>query len=190
MGRMEIFKFVLDTLAVVGTWGAVVVALKLSRASAKKAAEDAEARAGLVAARNLGRLRSIYFGAKQISTVMEHGRGSFARANQFEIPLPVSWRNDLRGIDVDVLAQLLPLPNYCASRLGRAVGELVNIVGDMEATGAVWHTSNQDLRDAWLKTWGHRASETIVILRIAIDECEKAARVHAPNFTAEELGLG
>jgi hypothetical protein len=189
MNNWEKFKYGLDALAVVGTWGAVYVALRLSRAATKKTEQDAEARAGLVAARHLAHLQNLHSGARTLSAALIAYRESMATSPALRIPLPSSWLENLRAVDLDVLAQLLPLPNYCASRIGKAIGELIAIIGQMEAMQGTWRSQNAPLRAAWLDKWSARAGSTAVNLQIAIEECAKAAKTHAPDFSATELGL-
>ncbi|WP_418131524.1 hypothetical protein [Variovorax sp. 278MFTsu5.1] len=189
MNNWEKFKYGLDTLAVVGTWGAIVVALHLSRAATKKAAREAEARAGLVAARHLAHLQSLYSGMKTLGTATRTFREGMSTSPELPIPLSKSWLENTRSIDLDVLSQLLPLPNYCASRIGKAMGDLIAIVEEMKGQQEVWRGMNAPMRAAWLDKWSARADTTAVTLQIAIEECAKAAKTHAPDFTATELGL-
>ena len=189
MNNWEKLKYGLDTLAVIGTWGAVVVALVLSRSASRKSAREAEARAGLVAARHLAHLQNLYSGARTLGTALRVSRESMSNSPALHIPLPTSWLENMNDMDLEVLAQLLPLPNHCASRIGKAIGELVAIIGQMTAQQGVWRSQNQPLRAAWLDKWSARAETTAMNLQIAIEECAKAAKTHAPDFTAAELGL-
>jgi hypothetical protein len=160
MGKMDIFKYVLDTATALGTWGAVVVALKLSRTTAKKTAEDAEAKAGLVAAHHLDHVHNIWLFARKLAVLLPPNRDIWASRADFIFPVTDIEQASLKVMDLGVIAQLLPLPNHCASRLGRSIGELTAQVEYMEAMKEVWSS-----------------------------ELATAANTHAPRATNAEFGL-
>lgn len=189
MGKMEIYKYVLDTFTAVGTCGAVVVALWLSRGTAKRAAADAEARAGLVAAHHLDHVRTIAALAKKLSVMLPASRPSWSRESELRVPIAPQERESLRSMDLNVLAQLLPLPNHCASRLGRSIGELSTLLEHIDATSRFWNSVNEQFRGGWIDRWAAQASLTALNLETVLNECARAASTHAPSISAAELGL-
>ncbi|WP_398492630.1 hypothetical protein [Variovorax sp.] len=186
---METFKYVLDTLAVVGTWGAVVVALKLSRTAAKKAASDAEARAGLVAAHHLDHVRNIWLLARKLAALLPPNREMWSTRADLLSPIVDIERTSLTVMNLDVIAQLMPLPNHCASRLSRSIGELSTLVENIDAMHDVWPSMNPAFRASWIDRWAAQADLIALNLKTVIDECANAANTHAPSITAAELGL-
>ncbi|SFO51830.1 hypothetical protein SAMN05216567_10151 [Variovorax sp. OK605] len=189
MTKMEVFKYLLDTLTAAGTCGAVFVALWLSRGTAKKASADAEARAGLVAAHHLNHVRNIAALARKLAVLLPASRASWANQAELRVPIALLERESLQTMGLDVLAQLLPLADHCASRLGRSIGELSTLLESIDSMSSLWCAANAELRSAWIERWADQAQLTALNLEIVLDECAQAASTHAPSITAAELGL-
>lgn len=183
---------VIAAVSAVGTCAAVVVALWLAGKQTRKTDAEALARANLYAARCAVRLRSTYEGLKNSSCATYFFNETFlsrqAKLSEKHDDFRAFKVSDFFQPDMDTLAAMIPLPNQCAHRIGRAF----DILGALEKEireaplGQLLHKDLNAVENR-LAEWTGSVMTAIDLLQVALEVCEEACDVGAPVPTLDEL---
>ena len=177
----------LDVLTVVGTVGAVIVALWAALLGRHVQKEQAKDRAGLYAAYIAAKLE------RYVEALHTASTGVFFDDEVNHTPNFIRFKRELADattdISLDMLAHLIPVDGRAAHRLARglALTEEVQRTVAMEAaredeTGTGYQVSNKRTLEL-----GGQLSEAVDLIRVALGECHSLAAIYAKAPTPEEI---
>ncbi|MBC7463165.1 MAG: hypothetical protein H7227_02775 [Actinobacteria bacterium] len=188
---MPTYKDILDALAVLGTFGAVVTSLYLASRTDGRIHAEATDRSNLYAARISVRLSQLlaYVRSWQAHIVFRDLTLTDAAARRAQLRLHKRLATEhLPTVPMEFLCALSPLPNNCAHRIARALDCLellqsrINSIHEPEfgERDPAHQDRILDDLDGWL-------NEAEGLLKMTSAECTKAANIGAPRPTSEEL---
>lgn len=172
------------------TGAAIYVALRQSRQLAKAAAAHDLTRATLYASRSIASFRWVFSEVSNTRLKIVFGGPTLDPVGQlraYKSYRALAERNMLAPTDESLLA-MVPLPNQCAHRLGYAFNVLEVFRFEATALSDLEFLKSDDAsRTYTLQKLGLRLSRILEYMQVAIEECEKAAQVGAPEPSHIEL---
>lgn len=183
---------VINAVSALGTCAAVVVALWLAQRASRREHADALARANLHAARIADRLRRTCEAIASSPCASPFRNETVGPAEQAMEALAEYFSFSKISFfqpDTETLVALVPLPNHCAHRIGRAFDLLSAVQQEIEELfdrPDVLRLPAED-KEKRMTAWFLTISSCVDLLRVAAEECEKACDVGAPFPTGQEL---
>jgi hypothetical protein len=176
-----------EIVSAVGTWAAVVVALVFSVAGYLTAQRHASEKTGLVAAEVVATLEAAL---RHIDHIEGHlvfyedstdGTDNFLVGNPFLTSRPLS-------ITAEVLVGLIHLPNRCAHRTAFGLSRINILHAEIASALASksWGSWKPASRISLVSEWWDRLGDARDYIRLAQEDCVRAAELAAPAPTAQE----
>jgi hypothetical protein len=176
-----------DLVAAVATCAAVIVALIVAGRSERRMDRDKMEVAKLVAAEMSVRLEQL---VKSLATILQlfadpesdpqDKRNNLTYAKQFA-------DGDMLLFRRETLVDLLPLPNETAHRVARAMDLLRLVKANLAEYVFVLEHASPQMVSSIHKRIGRVLAEAHAELRVASDECTKAAQLDAPMIPEVEV---